>query len=164
MSVESGFTCTATLGAKTTCTEVCGDSKNFRKLARTAECDDGNTANGDGCDSTCETETGYTCSGGSRTTKDVCKEICGDGYNFDSTADPHPGDPCDDANRVNNDGCSYKCIVEDGWYCTAGGSGDTSAPTVCYEECNDGLDYGTFPCDTDGDTNGCIDCVITTGY
>jgi cysteine-rich repeat protein len=51
-----------------------------------------------------------------------------------------------------------------GWYCEPGSASDTSTPTVCYEECNDGLDFGTFDCDTDGDTSGCIDGVVTAGW
>lgn len=35
-------------------------------------CDDGNKINGDGCSSTCEVETGYTCNGGSPSSKDTC--------------------------------------------------------------------------------------------
>jgi cysteine-rich repeat protein len=35
-------------------------------------CDDGNTVNGDGCDSTCDIENGYTCGGGNSTSPDFC--------------------------------------------------------------------------------------------
>jgi hypothetical protein len=35
-------------------------------------CDDGNTINGDGCSRTCEIETGFSCNGGSPSSKDTC--------------------------------------------------------------------------------------------
>ena len=36
------------------------------------ECDDGNTINGDGCDSVCLVEEGWSCSEGSPSKKDKC--------------------------------------------------------------------------------------------
>ena len=54
-SIESGFTCTTTLNAKSVCSEVCGDGKKMGFLA----CDDGNTLTNDGCSSTCTIDTGY---------------------------------------------------------------------------------------------------------
>lgn len=35
-------------------------------------CDDGNNINGDGCSNTCSIEAGWTCSGGSSNSKDIC--------------------------------------------------------------------------------------------
>lgn len=53
------------------------------------ECDDGNTANGDGCSSTCKHEpTG-----------------CGNGQ-------LDPGEECDDGNTQNGDNCSSTCKIE----------------------------------------------------
>lgn len=52
---------------KPLCEEVCGDGMKF-----ILGCDDGNKINGDGCSSTCEVETGYTCNGGSPSSKDTC--------------------------------------------------------------------------------------------
>lgn len=37
-------------------------------------CDDGNSVSGDGCSSTCQLEAGWTCTGGSPTSKDVCSK------------------------------------------------------------------------------------------
>lgn len=48
------------------CTEICGDGLNYGRYY----CDDGNTLNGDGCSSTCKVEAGWTCSGGTPTSKD----------------------------------------------------------------------------------------------
>jgi len=39
------------------CQSACGDGQRFSD----EQCDDGNTFNGDGCSSTCKTETGFTC-------------------------------------------------------------------------------------------------------
>ena len=47
-----------------------------------AYCDDGNTDDGDGCSSACQTEANYECSGGSASAADVCTDICGDGINM----------------------------------------------------------------------------------
>jgi len=51
----------------TTRPSVCGDSV----LIASEECDDGNTANGDGCSATCILETGYMCYGARRVTVGV---------------------------------------------------------------------------------------------
>ncbi len=67
-------------------------------------CDDGNLADGDGCDSYCRVEKGYTCGGGqcgglpNNIVPDTCQEICGDGIQLG-----HYG--CDDGNLNNGDGC-----------------------------------------------------------
>jgi hypothetical protein len=37
-------------------------------------CDDGNNINDDGCSSLCQIESGYTCSGGSPNSRDVCTQ------------------------------------------------------------------------------------------
>ncbi|CAG9327429.1 unnamed protein product [Blepharisma stoltei] len=53
------------------CTEICGDGRNMGQ----AQCDDGNNKNGDGCSENCTIETGWTCSGGSISSPDICKDI-----------------------------------------------------------------------------------------
>ena len=50
------------------------------------ECDDGNTENGDGCDSKC------------------LKEECGNGR-------MDYGEDCDDGNQLGGDGCSENCKI-----------------------------------------------------
>lgn len=50
------------------CEEICGDGKNMGKH----ECDDGNTRNGDGCNSKCKVEAYYECSGGTPYNPDIC--------------------------------------------------------------------------------------------
>jgi cysteine-rich repeat protein len=49
------------------CDEICGDGKVYEK-----ECDDGNTVDGDGCDSVCKIETGFQCVNGTTTTPSIC--------------------------------------------------------------------------------------------
>ena len=89
-----------------TCSEVCGDGFNLGMY----ECDDGNKANKDGCSSECYYENGFTCLGGSSTSKDVCFETCGDGKSMGTLE-------CDDGNTSNGDGCSSNCTIETGYEC-----------------------------------------------
>lgn len=49
------------------CQEICGDGLLFE-----LECDDGNTNNGDGCDSSCHIEADFVCCNGSQTTPSIC--------------------------------------------------------------------------------------------
>jgi len=39
------------------------------------QCDDGNTANGDGCSSECKVEDGFVCTGGDIETPDACRNV-----------------------------------------------------------------------------------------
>jgi len=41
-------------------------------------CDDGNLVDGDGCDSTCNTESGWYCVNTAKNSKSDCYEFCGD--------------------------------------------------------------------------------------
>lgn len=88
---------------------VCGD----RVITAPEECDDGNTAAGDGCDDTCRVETSMT---------------CGDG-NLDRGA----GEQCDDGNTADGDGCSARCLIEAPPSC-----GDGMLDLADGEECDDG--------------------------
>lgn len=100
-------------------------------------CDDGNHVDNDGCNSLCVVETGFTCTGGTATTPDVCTEICGDGLDFGNYA-------CDDGNTRDGDGCSSTCTIETGWTCA---SGTPNWPDICVETCSAvNRDYGTFAC------------------
>ncbi len=111
--------------------------------------------NGDGCNSNCIIETGYTCSGGTITTPHTCTEICGDGLSMGILG-------CDDGNVVNGDGCSSTCTVETGYTCL---TTSKNSKSDCIETCGDGIYYGkkslatraAFACD-DGnvaDGDGC---------
>lgn len=75
---------------------TCGD----RKVDKGEECDDGDRADGDGCDGTCAPEAGWTCTG----EPSVCVK-CGNG-NLET------GEECDDNNSDDGDGCSAACKIE----------------------------------------------------
>jgi len=72
---------------------VCGN--NIKETGE--ECDDGNTANDDGCSSVCTIEAVGGCGNGTKET----------------------GEECDDGNTVSGDGCSSTCTIE-----AVGGCGD----------------------------------------
>lgn len=84
-----------------TCTPICGNSGGEFYIVGDEDCNDGNTASGDGCSSVCQVEAGYTCdTTGNPTSFSTCSSICGDGLIVGS-------EQCDDANRANGDGCTY---------------------------------------------------------
>ena len=118
-TVESGYECSngdRGYEFSDSCNEICGDGI---RITSTIECDDGNTADGDGCDSSCYIEIGFTCYDGSADHEDICYEVCGDGLRFTSSSITTF---CDDANNDDDDGCDSDCTVEDGWYCYGGSS------------------------------------------
>ena len=97
--MEPGWTCAGgTTALPDTCTEACGNSRNYH-LAATA-CDDGGTTAGDGCNAACTIETYWTCSGGTASSKDTCAAICGDGRRLGTEG-------CDDGNTNDYDGYSF---------------------------------------------------------
>lgn len=55
----------------TGCVEICGDGFNYGQY----DCDDGNTVNGDGCNSKCLVESGFACNGGSSMSSDTCVDV-----------------------------------------------------------------------------------------
>jgi len=77
-------------------------------------CDDDDRSGGDGCDSSCEVEVGWTCDG----EPSVCTKDCGNGE-LDGVED------CDDNDDESGDGCSASCTLERGWRC------NTEEPTIC---------------------------------
>ena len=146
-SVESGYSCTG--GSPTsidTWKEICGDGKRFNTIS--TYWDDNNTSNGDGWSSTWGIETGWTWSGGSKTTKDVCNEICGDGIKFNSISTYW-----DDGNNVNSDGWNSVWGVEVG-YIWSGGS--SSSKDTCSEKWGDGIRFNSIStyCDDGNSVNG----------
>ncbi|MGQ0506679.1 MAG: DUF4215 domain-containing protein [Myxococcaceae bacterium] len=122
----------------TPATPGCGDSK----VVAPENCDDGSALAGDGCSSSCQQETGWSCPlvGG------ACQPFftCGN-------AVLEPGELCDDSNANSSDGCSSTCRVEAGWSCSVTGNPCLS------KACGDALLAGTEECD-DGnatDNDGC---------
>ena len=81
------------------CATVCGDGV----IGGAEQCDDGNTAGGDGCSATCGLVAGFTCVG----EPSKCVTKCGDGLVAGA-------EQCDDSNLVNGDCCSSTCSAEPG--------------------------------------------------
>ena len=73
--IDHGFKCSTTsTSSASSCSPLCGDGiRIIAPYSPIEQCDDGNTASGDGCDSNCQVEPNWNCSGGSLTTKDTCK-------------------------------------------------------------------------------------------
>ena len=111
--------------------EIWGDGKKFNSSP--TYWDDGNTASGDGCSSICSIESGWSWSGGSITTKDICIEICGDGIRFNTNSTYW-----DDGNKNNGDGCNSIWSIEVGWSCLGG---TTSNKDICTEIWGDGIKF-----------------------
>lgn len=82
-------------------TSVCGNGV----VEGSEQCDDNNTANGDGCSSTCQNET---------------ISICGNGV-------VEGAEQCDDNNTADGDGCSSTCFIET----IACGNGAVEAGEAC---------------------------------
>jgi len=136
-------TCTASC---TTRAPVCGDG--FQTAPE--QCEDGNTANGDGCTSGCVPE--FCGDGivndagaedceppGTATCTSSCAArtpLCGDGYQT-------PPEQCEDGNLLDGDGCTSDCVVE---------------------FCGDGVvnDSGAEACEPPGTTGCTADCAVRT--
>ena len=78
---------------------ACGDA--VRVVGE--QCDDGNVLNGDGCNSSCQVEWGYSSCGVDAPAS--CGTVCGDGIKVSTEL-------CDDGNNINGDGCSASCDIE----------------------------------------------------
>ena len=83
-------------------TAKCGDGLK----AATEACDDGNKMADDGCSATCTVETGWTCTGATKSTCVLAN--CGNGK-------VDAAEQCDDGNTTPGDGCSATCKAEPGW-------------------------------------------------
>ena len=110
--IEPSYYCTTTSGGTSTCAvAVCGDGARQGEVA-TEACDDGNTNNLDGCNSTCGFETGFLCTNPYPATAQTVCDACGNGYFLVGT------EACDDNNTATGDGCSDICTVEATYTCT----------------------------------------------
>jgi cysteine-rich repeat protein len=154
---EPGWTCSGGgLNKVDVCSDTCGDGQ-VKKRDPADYCDDGNKAGG-GCDDSCKTVPGWSCTGGTTNSPDTCTEICEDGLLVGTEV-------CDDGglpSSGNGDGCSSTCQVETGWTCK-----QVEGLSVCEEKCGDGINIGKKPCD-DGNTadgDGCSStCTIEDGW
>ena len=123
----------------------CGDGA----IANTEVCDDGNTTDGDGCDSKCEFEMHWNCMG----EPTVCTPKCGDGFLVGAEI-------CDDGNKAPSDGCSETCTIDKGYKCDG-------EPSLCTTVCGDATIAGTEECDDQDASsgNGCSDmCKVEEGW
>ncbi len=120
-------------------------------IAPSEDCEDGNTASGDGCDANCKFEAGWTPTQMPYSTdknRTVFTAICGDGIVVSAEA-------CDDGTPSDGLGCASTCggpIA--GWFCSSPTPGATS---VCNEVCGNGIKSISEECD-DGNTNGGDGC------
>lgn len=141
-NTDGGVTeCSAGYAAGGSAEAVCGNS-----VVETGEqCDDGNTASGDGCSNVCVIESDSPscgngqvngqeqCDDGNESNNDAClnscqNAVCGDGVVRTDT----DTEQCDDGNTVNGDGCSSLCVIEEdtGGGDTGGGSSDAGVSTA----------------------------------
>ena len=100
----------------TTATSTCGDGVR----SEGEECDDGNSADDDGCSVSCKIDLGFACfsstGGVGLGDLDTCTHVCGDG----KRASWIETDECDDNNVIAGDGCSESCAIEPGFHCSGG--------------------------------------------
>ena len=112
--------------------------------AGSEKCDDANTNNGDGCNSSwTSVESSWVWSGGSTTARDTCTYCSSGWYQNDATTPTtwvtHWGDglragteKCDDGNIINGDGCLYDCsAVQSGWVWSGGTTTTIDSCTEC---------------------------------
>lgn len=80
-------------------------------LDSSESCDDGNTVSGDGCSSSCQTESGFTCTG--------TPSICVNGYCGDGQVSGY--ESCDNgASNIGFFGCNTNCTgVLTGFTCSS---------------------------------------------
>jgi uncharacterized repeat protein (TIGR03806 family) len=157
---------------------VCGDG--YQTVPE--QCEDGNTADGDGCSRACVLEgcgdgvvndaPNEDCEPpGTATCTSECRTrpvTCGDGF-------VAPTEGCDDGNTLNGDGCSSQCTVEvppacgDGQVdldeeCDDGNllAGDGCGPGCSLEFCGDGIinDGGVEDCEPPNTATCAADCTL----
>ncbi len=149
--VSDGFICDPFDPRNPCFRTICG---NFNveqdPIGRGEGCDDGDTDDGDGCDSECQVEDGFACD-----RFGVCAPlVCGNGVlQFP--------EQCDDGNDDNRDGCAGDCSgFEAGFAC--GFDGGPCHAVVCGDGIAEGDNLGTVfeDCDDQNDVagDGCTGC------
>lgn len=145
-----GYHCYTDPEAKNSiCVEACGDGI----VTENEDCEDGNLNNGDGCDSLCHEERGWSCC--SDEIPSICTEICGDGLVVgEEGCDSGVCAECD--NDCSEAGEYYTCV-----------GGDENSPSVCTPICGDDYEVDEDECE-DGnfdDYDGCSStCEIEDGW
>ena len=92
-------------------------------------CDDGNNANGDGWDSTCQIESHWECFVVTDSWVSKCNPKWGN-----KKLESSEGETCDDGNRANNDGWSNSWIREAGYTFSGGENQLTVATPICGDQ------------------------------
>jgi len=113
-------------------------------------CDDSNSADGDGCSSSCQVEIGWQCPVvGMACMRQV---YCGDGY-------VESPETCDDGNSTPGDGCSGTCQLEPNYTCATPSPAPNPTHEVCVSSivCGDSIVEPGEACDN-GSTNGLGGC------
>lgn len=146
---------------ETIATPICGDAHTVGyEMTDPARCEDGNLQSQDGCNSTCFTECGWTCTGGDAESPQTCATRCGDdllaGIEF-----------CDDGDIQSGNGCSSTCESWDpGFECVS----TACAHSYCFPVCGDNYrvadELKPGRCE-DGNSiqgDGCFNCAVECGY
>jgi cysteine-rich repeat protein len=129
LAIAAGCTSLCTPGGSQAYSAICGDG--LIDTTHGEECEDGATASGDGCSSSCLRE---GANGGT-----AWLALCGDGHLDRDTADGS-GEDCDDGNTVDGDGCSAVCLNEGSRSvrATCGNSDIAYDAALGGEDCDDG--------------------------
>jgi len=148
---------------------VCGN----RWQEDTEECDDANSSDGDGCSSTCQVESGFTCE--FFVAHDFCKTTCGDGVVAGK-------ETCDDGNQTDGDGCDSDCtmsscgngivagaeVCDDANALDGDGCDSNCTETACgngiqaaNEACDDGNLFDGDGCDSNCSVTACGNGIVT---
>ena len=155
-TISVGYSCTASDVSVdgydvqvSSCTPVLNDG--FKTLSE--QCDDGNTASGDGCANGL-LEDGWICNGGTNpngSSPSQCNEILNDGLVVGA-------EQCDDGNTIAADGC-HNGVLANGYYCS-------SPQCIAVEtQCGDRVVAGNEQCDNGGQAGCLSDCsAAETGY
>jgi cysteine-rich repeat protein len=155
--VGGALACTVNCGFDTAgcIAPVCGDGIISAGVGE--QCDDGNSASGDGCNAACQVENGWICTG----TPSTCTPSCGNGV-------WNPGEACDGAD-LHGGTCQSQGFAGGTLACSAGCTYDTSGclASVCPngvreggEEC-DGSDFGGQTCASFGFVAGSLSCTAS---
>ncbi len=128
---------------------ICGDGF----VEGTETCDDDGTTPDDGCDASCQIETGWICVG----EPSLCSWACGNGVIDHIWWD----EACDDGGTTPGDGCDDSCQIESDWTCAG-------EPSICHAiVCGDEIIDAPEICDDGGTTpgDGCdASCQIESGW
>lgn len=160
---------------------ICGD--RFVNIDVDEQCDDGNTDDGDGCDSKCKFEIPELCGNNIVDPGELCDDDnneagdgCGPGCWIEGCGNQYidPGEACEDNNTVDGDGCSADCKsnetcgngIEDSEEGCDDGDGDNGdqCPATCEAAaCGDSFVHlGVESCDDGNDVadDGCTECIL----